>query len=314
MKRGRTMSRVLVVGAGATGGFFGAHLIRAERDVTFLVRPARAAALRSDGLRLSTARGETVLAARSATAAELDGAYDIVLLSVKADALPTALDDISPAVDGSTVVIPFLNGMDHIEAIDERFPGRLLGGVVKVAAQLTADGVIAVSGPTASMEIGELTGEVSERARRAADVLNVEGYDFSLSAGILTSLWHKWVFISTVSVICCTATGTIGDVAAVPGGAEFAAAALEEAAAISKAAGHPLPAAQREWLQSFVTQAGSPFAPSLYRDVLDGRHTEVEAVLASFSAAASGFGIDTPLLNLAVMRLRLHNRRIAASS
>ncbi|MEV5493280.1 2-dehydropantoate 2-reductase [Streptomyces bobili] len=308
------MSRVLVVGAGATGGFFGAHLVRADRDVTFLARPARAAALRSEGLRLSTARGETALAARSVTAAELDGAYDIVLLSVKADALPAALDDISPAVGESTVIIPFLNGVDHIEAIEERFPGRLLGGVVKVAAQLTADSVIAVSGPTASMEIGELSGEVSERARRAADVLDVEGYDFSLSNSIRTSLWHKWVFISAVSVICCTATGTIGDVVAVPGGAEFAAAVLEEAVAISGAAGHPLPAAHHEWLHAFVTQAGSPFAPSLYRDLLDDRHTEVEAVLASFSSVASGFGIGTPLLNLAVMRLRLHNRRIAARS
>lgn len=306
------MSRILVVGAGATGGYFGAHLVRSHRDVTFLVRPARAAILRTQGLRLSTPQGETIVAPQLVTEEAVNGVYDIVLLSVKADALHAALEDLAPAIGETSVIVPFLNGIDHIEVIEKRFPGHLLGGVVKVVAQLTADGTVKVSGPTASMEIGELTGEISERARRTAEALDVDGYEFSLSGNIRTAMWHKWVFISTVSAICCLATGTIGDVASVPGGIEFATAVLAETSAVSEAAGHPLTAAGYEALRSTVTQTNSPFAPSLYRDMIDNRPTEVENVLASLSSVASSLGIPAPLIDLATVHLRLHNHRTAS--
>ncbi|MFM9500308.1 ketopantoate reductase family protein [Streptomyces galilaeus] len=306
------MSRVLVVGAGATGGFFGAHLARAHRDVTFLVRPARAALLRREGLHLSTPQGDTVLAPRWVTAETVDGCYNIILLSVKADALPAALEDLAPAVGETSVIVPFLNGTDHIDVIEKRFPGHLLGGVVKVVAQLTADGTIKVSGPTATMEIGELTGRISARVRRTSDVLDVDGYEVSISDGIHTAMWHKWVFISTVTTICCLATGTIGEVAATSSGEEFATAVLAESAAIAEAAGHPLSAAGYEALRATVTQARSPFAPSLYRDMMDGRATEVESVLASLSSVADRLGVSAPLVALATLRLRLHNRRVAS--
>lgn len=308
------MSRILIVGAGATGGFFGAHLARAHRDVTFLVRPARAASLKAEGLRLSTPQGNTVLTPRWVTAENLGGVFDIVLLSVKADALHAALDDLAPAVGETSVIVPFLNGTDHIDAIEQRFPGRLLGGVVKVVAQLTGDGTIKTSGPTATLEIGELTGGTSPRVRRTAEALDVDGYEVSVSDGIHTAMWHKWVFISMVTTVCCLATGTIGEVAATSGGDEFATAVLAETAAIAEAAGHPLSASGYEALRSTVTQADSPFAPSLYRDMIDNRPTEVESVLGAMSSVADRLGVPAPLVDLATLRLRLHNRRVAATA
>ncbi|MFJ9011553.1 ketopantoate reductase family protein [Streptomyces canus] len=304
-----TTKRVLVVGAGATGGYFGARLAQAGRDVTFLVRPGRAAALRTTGLRLSGPDGDEAVIPRLVTAQELADPYDVILLAVKAEALDTALTDVTPAVGESSVIIPFLNGIDHLKALTERFPGSVLGGVVRAVAHLAADGAVIFGGPTAVMEIGELTGEVSDRVRAAAGVLASAGFAFSVSDDIRTAMWHKWVFISTVSVITCLMTGTIGEVAAVPGGPDFAAAVLEETTAVAAGAKHPLSAAQVQGLRTMMTQEGSPFAPSMYRDMTDQRPTEVEHVLASLSSAATDLDIPTPLVDLAVLRLRVHNRK-----
>ncbi|MGW3570255.1 2-dehydropantoate 2-reductase [Streptomyces sp. NPDC000941] len=308
------MTRILIVGAGATGGYFGARLARAARDVTFLVRPRRAAELRADGLRITTLEGSERLEPKLVTATELDGSYDLVLLTVKAGSLEAGLQDLKPAVGPRTAIVPFLNGIDHLDVIDTQFPSAVLGAVVKVAAQLTPDGAITVSAPGASLEIGELDGGHTARLRDTAAALDVAGFDVQVSDRILTSMWHKWVFIATTTTITCIAQGTIGDVAAVSGGKGFADAVLAEAAAVSGAAGHPLPDAAYVALQATVTQEGSPFAPSMYRDVLDVRPTEVEHVMASLARAAKRLDLSAPLLNAAVVRLRVHNQRVANAS
>ncbi|MEU5647562.1 ketopantoate reductase family protein [Streptomyces milbemycinicus] len=308
------MTRILIVGAGATGGYFGARLARAARDVTFLVRPRRAAELRADGLRITTLEGSERLEPKLVTATELDGPYDLVLLTVKAGSLEAGLQDLKPAVGPRTAIVPFLNGIDHLDVIDTQFPSAVLGAVAKVAAQLIPDGAITVSPPGASLEIGELDGGHTARLRDTAAALDVAGFDVQVSDRILTSMWHKWVFIVTTTTITCIAQGTIGDVAAVSGGKGFADAALAEAAAVSGAAGHPLPDAAYVALQATVTQEGSPFAPSMYRDVLDVRPTEVEHVLASLARAAKRLDLSAPLLNAAVVRLRVHNQRVANAS
>ncbi|MFF9184474.1 ketopantoate reductase family protein [Streptomyces misionensis] len=308
------MTRILIVGAGATGGYFGARLARAARDVTFLVRPRRAAEIRANGLRITAPEGTERLEPKLVTATELDGPYDLILLTVKAGHLEAALQDLKPAVGPHTVIVPFLNGIDHLDVIDTQFPSVVLGAVVKVAAQLTPDGAITVSAPGASLEIGELDGGHTARLRDTAAALDGAGFDVQVSDRILTSMWHKWVFIATTTTITCLAQGTIGDVAAVRGGKAFADAVLAEAAAVSGAAGHPLPDAARVALRATVTQEGSPFAPSMYRDVLDSRPTEVEHVLASLADVAKRLDLSAPLLNAAVVRLRVHNQRLAKDS
>jgi len=308
------MTRILIVGAGATGGYFGARLARAARDVTFLVRPRRAAELRADGLRITTPEGSERLEPKLVTAAELDGPYDLILLTVKAGSLDAALQDLKPAVGPRTAIVPFLNGIDHLDVIDTQFPSAVLGAVVKVAAQLTPNGAITVSAPGASLEIGELDGGRTARLRDTAAALDAAGFDVQVSDRILTSMWHKWVFIAATTTITCLAQGTVGDVAAASGGKGFADAVLVEAAAVSGAAGHPLPDVAYVALQATVTQEGSPFAPSMYRDVLDGRVTEVEHVLASLAGAAKRLDLSAPLLNAAVVRLRVHNQRVASVS
>jgi 2-dehydropantoate 2-reductase len=301
--------RILVVGAGATGGWYGAKLASAGRDVTFLVRPGRAAVLRERGLRL-TGVDDEVITPHMVTAAELDAPYDVVLLAVKALALEPAVADLAPAVGPDTVIVPFLNGMAHIDDLTARFGDRVLGGVIRIATTIGADGEIVRLASFASLKVGELDGSVSPRVKELVAHFEGAGFDVSLSSEIVAALWHKWVFIVTVGALNCLARGTVGEIVAEPGGAELGPAVLAEAAAVSTAAGFPPPDSEIATATAMTTQPGSTFASSMYRDVVAGLPTEVERILGDFVARARELGVAVPLLDLATLQLRVHQRRV----
>ncbi|WP_457029619.1 ketopantoate reductase family protein [Kitasatospora sp. P5_F3] len=301
--------RILIVGAGATGGYFGARLAQAGQDVTFLVRPSRAAVLRERGLRIVGPEEEEVITPQLVTAASLGSPYDVVLLTVKATALAQSIEDVAPAVGPGTVLVPVLNGMAHLEQLNARFGSTaVLGGVAKVVTTLNEDGDIVRLAPLAVLTVGAQSGP-SERAEEIAVVLRDAGIDGSASADIIGAMWHKWVFISTVGAVTCLLRGTVGEISAVPGGTAFATAVLAEAAAVAAAAGHPVPAAELVLVEDMVTQSGSPLVSSMYRDVVAGRPAEVEQLLGDLVARARELGVATPLLDLATLHLRVHQQR-----
>ncbi|HET6502152.1 MAG TPA: 2-dehydropantoate 2-reductase [Amycolatopsis sp.] len=305
--------RILVVGAGATGGFFGARLVRADRDVTFLVRPGRAAVLRERGLRITGLGEDEVLEPNLVTAAELAEPYDLVLLSVKATALERALDDLAPAVGPRTVIVPFLNGMAHLDTLSTKFGKEsVLGGVVKVMTTVNGDGDIVRLGPLGELLIGEPDGGTSPRTEELAKELDVAGYDFTLSPDILAEMWHKWAFIASLAAATCLMRGSVGDIVAVAGGAEFGRAIAAEAAAVVAAAGFPLAAKALAATTSLLTQEGSPATASMYRDLVTGQPAEVEQILGDLVSRARELSVDTPLLDVATLHLRVHERRAAA--
>lgn len=210
--------RILTVGAGAVGGFFGARLATAGQDVSFLVRPARAKALEARGLRVAGQGEELRLTPKLVTAGTVDGPYDLVLLSVKATALHTALADIEPAVGSDTAVVPLLNGVAHLHALVARLgAGAVLGGVAKVVTTLTDDGDILRMAPPAVILTGELDARPSARVDAIRGVLAEAGIDSPATGDIVAAMWHKWVFISALVALTCLMRGTVGEVNAVPG-------------------------------------------------------------------------------------------------
>ncbi|MFI8825203.1 ketopantoate reductase family protein [Streptomyces sp. NPDC053431] len=308
--------RILVVGAGATGGYFGAMLARAGQDVTFLVRPARAEALRRRGLRVVGRDEEWRVDPVLLTARELAAApapYDLVLLSVKAAALPAAMEDLAPAVGPDTAIVPQLNGFAHLDALTARFGAdRVLGGVSKVVTTLDDEGDILRLAPLAHLTLGERDGTVTRRVEAIRKVLGDAGIDARVPENVLTAMWHKWVFITTFGALTGLMRGTVGEVNAQPGGTELATGLLDEASAVAAAAGHPVPEAERRASLDVVTAAGSPMVPSLYRDLVAGRPTEVEHLFGDLTARARALGVPTPLLDLATLHLRVHQARAGA--
>lgn len=309
---------ILVVGAGATGGYFGARLAQAGRDVTFLVRPRRAEQLRERGLRIvgpgAGADARQEVRPNLVMAGELTGPADIVLLSVKATALDHAIADFAPAVGPRTVVVPFLNGMAHLAVLSKRFgESAVLGGVVVIATQLNDEGDIVQLSPPASLTIGAQDGTRTTQLQAVYDQLSGAGFDASISDEIIARMWQKWVFIATIGAMTCLMRGTVGDIVAVPGGRDLGPAILAEASAVSAAAGYPVPADAIASTTRMITQAGSAVDSSMSRDVAEGRPAEVEEVLADLARRGADQGIKTPLVDLATMQLRVYNNSLHPS-
>ena len=301
--------RFLIVGVGAVGGFIAARLTDAGQDVTVLVRPHRAAQLREGGLRVASSDQTRVLRPSVVTADELTSGYDAIVLAVKAEDLDGAMADIEPAVRPPAVIVPFLNGMSHVDPLVGRFGRAVLGGVLRVATELEDDGTIRVLAPAFEVELGELDGSSSARVDRLAAAFRKAGADVTVPENIVDAMWAKWVFIASVGAVTSLMRAPVGDIVAVPGGEEFARSVLAETAATAAASGHPVLAARRA-TEQVLTAVGSPVTSSLSRDLIAGRRAEVEAVLGDLAARARAVGTATPLIDLTVLALRVHNRQI----
>jgi len=299
--------KILVIGAGATGGYFGGRLSQAGRDVTFLVRPKRAEQIAAEGLQLVSPHGDVTLHPPTVTAGTLAGPYDVILLSVKAYGLDAVMDDFAPAVGPDTMIFPVLNGMKHIDTLTLRFgAGPVLGGVCLVATTIDPAGRIVQMAPMQELIYGELDGSITPRVQALDAAIKGAGFEAKLSPTILQAMWEKWVFLATLGGITCLLRGTIGDIAAAPGGADLALRMRGEAAAVATAAGYPPSEAMLTRTGGALTAAGSPLASSMYRDMRNGGAVEVEQILGDLVARAKGFGVDAPLLGAAYANLSVY--------
>ncbi|MEV8614380.1 2-dehydropantoate 2-reductase [Amycolatopsis sp. NPDC051373] len=303
--------RILVVGAGATGGFFGGRLLQAGRDVTFLVRPGRSAALSERGLRITGLGEETVLTPKLVRAGELTEPYDLVLFTVKAAGLAQAIEDVAPAVGPDTLVLPVLNGLRHLDALVARFgEERVLGGVAIVMTTVDGAGDVRRLFDLQSLTYGARTEPAPAGLAAVHELLSGAGFDTALSPDITAAMWAKWVFIASIGAVTSLMRGTVGDVAGQPGGIAFAEAVVAECAAVAAAAGHPLEAAALETARGSVTEVGSPRAPSLYRDLTAGLPVEGEQIFGDLVDRAHGLGVSVPLLELVRLNLRVYRSRL----
>lgn len=302
--------RILIVGAGSTGGYFGARLVQAGRDVTFLVRPARADALRETGLQIRSPLGDFSVAPKLILASELKETFDVVLVTVKAFGLAAAIEDFAPAVGPDTVILPLLNGMKHVDDLQSRFGAdRVVGGVCRVSTQLDAQGRILHLSPLHELIYGELDGSQTARIDALHAFLSDAGFTAQLSSHIAQDLWNKWILLATLGGICSLARGTVGEIAAIEGGDDFVRGFLAEAASVADAAGFaPSPQAVA-FTRGVLTAPGSPLTSSMYRDLVAGDQVEVDQVLGDLRARARRAGLATPLVTAACVQLGAYQRR-----
>ena len=299
--------QMLVVGAGATGGYFGGRLALAGRDVTFLVRGKRAAALRSEGMHIVTPSGPLSLRPQVVEAHEIAHPYDIVLLTVKAYALEGALSDIAPAVGDNTVIIPILNGMKHLETIAARFgKSRLVGGLCKIAGTLDDQGRIVQLSELHELTYGELDGSSSERIVRLDQFLKGAGFHARLSPDILSAIQEKWLLLASLGAITCLMRGNIGQVAAAPGGGEVARAVIGEVLSVLVSDGYVRRQEYIDQTIALLTQPGSTQTSSMYRDLMQGYEIEADQVIGDLVAIAGRAGLHVPLLNATYANLSLY--------
>lgn len=306
------MMRILVVGAGGVGGYFGARLLQAGRDVTFLVRPARAEVLARDGLTLHSPLGDFHHPAPPHVTHDALTPFDLILLSCKARDLDSAMTAMAPAVGPDSLILPLLNGMAHLERLCERFGEQaVLGGLCMISADRNAQGGILHFNDVAHLVFGERAGGYSARSRAVAAVLDGAGFTVSHADDILQAMWEKWTFIATLAGLTCLMRGAVCDMLAA-GAAPLMQQMQAECEAVAAQAGFPVRPAAHERLAGVLGTSDSTLTASMLRDVERGLESEGEHLLGELLARRDPGTVpspDTSLLMIACAHLRTYEAR-----
>lgn len=302
--------RILIVGAGGVGGYFGGRLAQAGRDVTFLVRPRRAEQIEAQGLRIVSPKyGDLTIRPRAITAAQIASPYDIIFLSVKSYDLGTAIVDFAPAVGPQTVIIPVLNGMHHMDVLAEKFgKNGVLGGVCYVSTKIDSQGRIIQLADFQSLICGELDGKKTSRIEAVHQAFQGAGFDTAISGDILRDMWQKWVWLASVGAITCLLRGNIGEIAAVPGGADLSLSAFHECAAIAAACGYPLSEPFLTEKSSQITAPSSSLTPSMYRDLKEEAPVEADSILGDLIERGQKQAVSAPIIQAAFVSLTIYQQ------
>ena len=304
--------RLLMLGAGGVGGYFGARLHEGGADITFLVRPKRAALLRERGLRIHGARGDLHIKDPKllVSGAPSDERFDAVILSCKAYDLTNSIEAIRPHVGPSTLIVPLLNGMKHLETLDAAFGAqRVLGGLAKISSTIDQNGDIKLFTDTQDLAYGARM----ESQQAGAEALDREmkrgSFNSRLSNNIIGEMWEKFVLLTSLATMSCLIRGNVGEIAATQDGIDLMSRVLDDCAAVAKAAGHPPRSNFMAVIRGTLTQPGSPLEASMRRDLESGGPTEADHIVGDMVSRAKAAGVEAWLLRAAYCHLQVHAKR-----
>ncbi|QNK67456.1 2-dehydropantoate 2-reductase [Variovorax sp. PAMC26660] len=305
--------RFLVVGAGALGGYFGGRLLEAGRDVTFLLRPRRAAQLAKTGLVVQSPFGNLQLPAPAHVLAEdIKAPFDVVVVGSKAYDLEATMDSFAPAVGPNTLILPLLNGMKHIDRLVERFGSeRVLGGLCMISATLDDEGRVLHLNDMHGLSYGERAGGRSARVDAIAAQFADATFNATASETIMQDMWEKWVFIASAAGLTSLMRASIGDIVAA-GGEDVALSIFNECCAIAAHNGFaPRPAAIQRG-RAVVTTAGSPMTASMYKDIVRGAQVEADHIVGDLlGRAPRGDSAVPSVLRTAYVHLKAYEAKRA---
>ena len=305
--------RLLVLGAGAVGGYFGGRLAETGADVTFLVREPRRQQLRAHGMRIESPFGDAHVDPRTLVTGEEGGPFDAVLLTAKAYDLPEAITAVQPFLAPDGYVLPLLNGIGHIDTLAAAFGReRVLGGTAKIQAAVTASGGIRQFNDWSTITFGELAGGMSSRVetlRRAFAA--AKGVSVVAADNVMQRMWDKLVHLSTAATMTCLMRANVGEIVRTPDGRELFLQQLATSAAVAAAAGFP-PSGDflAGWRETF-SDAASQYSTSMLRDIERGGRVEADHIVGFMLDRARDAKLDHQTLLLAYTSLKAYELRRA---
>lgn len=306
--------KLLVLGAGAIGGYFGGRLAEAGADITFLVRPKRREQIESDGLLIESALGNAKIAARTVLAGELKPGYDLVLFTCKAYDLDSAIDAIAPAIDGRCAVLPLLNGLAHLDRLDARFGAQaVLGGTCQINVMLRPDGTVQHTETLNRLIFGERDRSKSARTIALESELAKSTIDWTHSEDIVQDLWEKIVFLSALAATTCLFRANVGEIVATHDGRAIVERAFAANVEIATREGHAPRDATLAWARERLTDAKGKWSASMLRDLESGKNVEADHIVGFMLERARRHGIDDTVLAMAFTHLQAYGVRRAAN-
>ncbi len=289
--------KIAILGAGGVGGYYGGLLARSGQGVTFLARGAHLAAMRSDGLRVESVHGDFLVRPAQATddPAEV-GPVELVLVAVKSYDLEAAAEAARPLVGPGTAVLPLLNGLDAAERLAAVLGDEpVLAGLTHISSSVAAPGVIRQISPVRRITFGERDGDISPRAKRVRDVLAASGAEVVLTPAVDVALWEKFIFIASISGVCCLARQPIGPVLDTAETRQLYVDALREVEAVGRARGIALAPDIVERTLQLTAGFAPETRPSLLVDLEAGRRLELEAMSGTVVHYGREVGVETPV-------------------
>jgi 2-dehydropantoate 2-reductase len=302
--------RFLVVGAGAVGGYFGGRLVQKGEDVTFLVRPNRRKQLQERGLVIDSVHGGFQSQVKTLISGETDGQFDVILLSVKAYFLESAIEDMRPYVTERTLVLPLLNGYAHYAVLKEAFGAeKVLGGLCFLETTLNAQGDIIQTSPRHDVVFGEWNGGLSERAQAVYERMKDAAFNLVLSDQVQKDIWQKHIFISSLSALTTLMHAPIGPILEAPHGKELAERLVEEIVTIAKLAGAPVPEDIAARTMKTIYSLTYGMKSSMQRDMEKGLAVETDHLHGALLRLAEQKGraaCEFPILTSAHTHLKIY--------
>ena len=328
--------KILVLGAGSTGGYFGGRLAEAGADVTFLVRERRAQQLAQRGLQIESSAGNITLPVKTVLAANLKPEFDIIILACKAydlesgiaaikpamgaDTKPAMGADTKPPMDASittrtgTVIVPLLNGIAHLDALDAAFgAARVMGGTCQIAATLTPDGVVKSMADTHSITWGAREGLHKPHQQKIAEALGMAFANttvaWKVSDHIMLDMWEKIAFLSTLAGMTCLMRANVGEILATPDGKNIMTRYVQTSMAIAAAEGYPSRANVVERFEKILVSQHSTLTASMLRDLENGHEVEADHIVGYMLNKAREHHIDDHLIAMAFTHLKAYQQR-----
>lgn len=303
--------KILVLGAGGVGGYFGGRLGEAGQDVTFLVRPKRARKLAESGLVIKSPYGDATLDVKTLTPDALNNTFDLILLCCKSYHLEDAIRDIRPAIGDQTVILPLLNGLAHLKTLNTHFGAdHVLGGSCYIAATIAEDGSIAHLNDHHKIGFGERSGGLSGRVKAVAAALEPAAFEIMVSENIMLAMWQKYVLLCSLAGMTCLMRASVGDINATNDGRALSLQMLDECMSIATAEGFALDETFHANGVEWMTDPDSDMTASMMRDMEHGSQVEADHLIGDMLSRAGKAGLTTPLLRIAYCHLQSYERRM----
>jgi 2-dehydropantoate 2-reductase len=288
--------KILIMGTGGVGGYYGGLLAQHGNNVTFIARGAHLYALRHDGLTVKSIHGDFTVSPAQATDEPINvGPVDLILFCVKTYHTDQAAQAIRPAVGHHTAVLSLQNGIDAAERIGRVIgPEHVIGGATWLSSAVEGPGVIKQVSQFRRIVFGEMAGGRSERIQSIFDVLNQTGITVEISEDIRKVLWTKFVFISAASSLGSLTRLPMGDYRSVPEARDLLSRIMQEVEALARAEGVVLDGDVVARSLEFVDNSGPQIKASMQLDVESGRRTELESMIGVIGRKGRELGVPTP--------------------
>ncbi|PFJ14648.1 2-dehydropantoate 2-reductase [Bacillus cereus] len=299
--------RILVLGAGGVGGFFGGRLVEKGEDVTFLVRSKRKQQLEERGLVIRSVNGDFSFQPKLITKKDRTAPFDVILFSTKAYHLNEAIEDVKPFVGGNTVIIPLLNGIAHLSLLQKEFgEEKVMGGLCFIEMTLNNQGEIVQTSAANRLVFGEIKSQDSERIKHISKAFAGTKASFVLSDNITQDMWHKYLFITVMSGVTTLMRAPIGPIRESDGGRNCIQNLFKESVQIMRAIGAPVKDNIVEEHMKTIDKISYNMKSSMQRDMEKGSFIEGKHLQGYLLDVAEGFSIEAPLLAVVYQNLKVY--------